>query len=178
MKCNQSRRGFELVSPSPFPARITIIPRAVNLKFPGRFSVFWSILIMLSFRWSQFVLPIFSFSSLFSYHSGTVPHSTITIVVTFTHRLNGFLRSQARSKYLFIFLLALIFTMWSTRTAKFTIRQVQFLSLVLLLLLLLLLLFTPFAFFTSVLTDCFSLEFKWHLVSSSLQDSSQDSSRS
>ena len=31
MKCNQSRPGFELVSPCPFPARITIIPRAPNL---------------------------------------------------------------------------------------------------------------------------------------------------
>ena len=33
-------------------------------------------------------------------------------------------------------------------------------------------------FFTSVLTDGFSLEFEWQLVSSSLQDSSQDSGRS
>ena len=43
---------------------------------------------------------------------------------------------------------------------------------------LLLLLFTPFGFFTSVLGDGFSLEFKWQQVSSSLQDSSQDSGRS
>ena len=28
MKCNQSRRGFELVSPCPFPTTITITPRA------------------------------------------------------------------------------------------------------------------------------------------------------
>ena len=44
--------------------------------------------------------------------------------------------------------------------------------------LLLLLLFTPLEFFTSVLADDFSLEFEWQQVSSSLQDSSQDSGRS
>ena len=43
---------------------------------------------------------------------------------------------------------------------------------------LLLLLFTPLEFFTSVLADAFSLEFEWQHVSSSLQDSSQDSGRS
>ena len=44
--------------------------------------------------------------------------------------------------------------------------------------LLLLLLFTPLEFLTSVLADGFSLEFEWQQVSSSLQDSSQDSGRS
>ena len=39
-------------------------------------------------------------------------------------------------------------------------------------------LFTPLEFFTSVLADGFSLEFEWQQVSSSLQDSSQDSRRS
>ena len=43
---------------------------------------------------------------------------------------------------------------------------------------LLLLLFTPLEFFTSLLADGFSLEFEWQQVSSSLQDSSQDSDRS
>ena len=38
--------------------------------------------------------------------------------------------------------------------------------------------FTPLEFFTSVLTDGFSLEFEWQHVCSSLQDSSQDSGRS
>ena len=40
------------------------------------------------------------------------------------------------------------------------------------------LLFTPLEFFTSVLTDGFSLEFEWQQVSSSLQDSPQYSGRS
>ena len=38
--------------------------------------------------------------------------------------------------------------------------------------------FTPLEFFTSVLADGFSLEFDWQQVSSSLQDSFQDSGRS
>ena len=45
------------------------------------------------------------------------------------------------------------------------------------LILLLLLLFTPLEFSTSVLADGFSLEFEWQQVSSSLQDSPQDSGR-
>ena len=32
MKCNQSRPGFELVSPCPFPTTITITPRAPQIK--------------------------------------------------------------------------------------------------------------------------------------------------
>ena len=50
--------------------------------------------------------------------------------------------------------------------------------LLLLLLSLLLLLYTLLEFFTSALTDGFPLEFEWAQVSSSLQDSSQDSGRS
>ena len=38
-----------------------------------------------------------------------------------------------------------------------------------------LLLFIPLEFFTSVLTDGFSLESEWHQVSSGLQATSQDS---
>ena len=34
MKCNQSRPGFELVSPCPFPTTITITPRAHPLFLP------------------------------------------------------------------------------------------------------------------------------------------------
>ena len=43
---------------------------------------------------------------------------------------------------------------------------------------LLLLLYTLLEFFTSALTNGFTLEFEWQQVSSSLQDSSQDSGRS
>ena len=35
MKCNQSRLGFELVSPCPFPTTITITPRASWVSSPG-----------------------------------------------------------------------------------------------------------------------------------------------
>ena len=37
MKCNQSRPGFELVSPCPFPTTITITPRAS----PTRCNSYW-----------------------------------------------------------------------------------------------------------------------------------------
>ena len=57
-------------------------------------------------------------------------------------------------------------------------RDIRPYALVFSSLLLLLLLFTPLEFFTSVLTDGFSLEFEWLQVSSSLQDPSQDSGRS
>ena len=39
-------------------------------------------------------------------------------------------------------------------------------------------LFSPLEYFPSVLADSFSLESEWQQVSSSLQDSSQDSGRS
>ena len=38
--------------------------------------------------------------------------------------------------------------------------------------------YTPLEFFTSALTDGFTLDFEWQQVSSSLQDSSQDAGRS
>ena len=44
------------------------------------------------------------------------------------HHLFVFFSSLARSKYLFRFLLSFIFTLWFTRTAKSTIRQVLFFS--------------------------------------------------
>ena len=43
MKCNQSRPGFELVSPCPFPKTITTTPRAPRFMQDGRKTV-WSIL--------------------------------------------------------------------------------------------------------------------------------------
>ena len=43
MKCNQSRPGFELVSPCPIPATITITPRALpkNGCFCSLFFFYW-----------------------------------------------------------------------------------------------------------------------------------------
>ena len=45
---------------------------------------------------------------------------------------HSFLHSLARSKYLSLFSLSLIFTLWSTGTAKSTIREVLFFCLLLL----------------------------------------------
>ena len=73
---------------------------------------------------------------------------------------------------------------WSICKASFSLLRflflshVQILSCEILSLLFLSLLFTPLEFFTSELADIFSLEFEWQQVSSGLQDSSQDSSRS
>ena len=53
----------------------------------------------------------------------TVPSSRITIVFTVTIVFHSFLISLARSKYLSLFLLSLIFTLWSAWTATFSRQQ-------------------------------------------------------
>ena len=134
----------------------------------------------------------------------TVPNAPITIGTIVTFMFHIFFNSLARSRYLSFFSPSFRFILWSVGTAKSTILQILFLLLIImrsgllagirwsvymlkshrslcksfLLLLLLLLLFTPLEFFISVLADGFSLEFEWQQVSSSLQDSSQDSGRS
>ena len=45
---------------------------------------------------------------------------------TVTTGITSFLNSLARFKYLFLFLLSLIFTLWSTGTSESSIRQVLF----------------------------------------------------
>ena len=87
---------------------------------------------------------------------GIVPRALITIGITVIHLFYNFLISQERSKYLSLFLLSLIFTLWFAGMAKSHVRL---------------------EFFTSVLADGFSLVFEWQQVSSSLQDSSQYSGR-
>ena len=98
------------------------------------------------------------FSKLFKIDPSTLSTISMTIV---SCMFNSFFSSLLRFKYLFTFLLSLIFTLQSAGTA-----------------LLLLSLFTPLEFFTSALADSLSLEFVWQQVSSSLQDSSQYSGRS
>ena len=56
----------------------------------------------------------------------TVPSSPIIIGITVTLTPHNFLSSLARSKYLCLFSLSLIFTLWSAGMAKFTNRQVLF----------------------------------------------------
>ena len=67
MKCNQSRPGFELVSPSPFSARITITPRPPPSYFRSLSS--WTNLQLWVFQLTWFPDPgvrIYSKEKLFS----------------------------------------------------------------------------------------------------------------
>ena len=66
-----------------------------------------------------------SFSS-FTKPLGIVPSAPITIGITVTLMFHSFFGSLVRSKYLCLFLFSLIFTLWLTGMAKFTIPQVLF----------------------------------------------------
>ena len=117
--------------------------------------------------------PISSSSSPISKPLWTVPSVPITTSITVTFRFRRFLvlywgTSTCLSFHFLWFSLCCLLRRLSPLQCK----------LLLLSSLLLLLLFTPLEFFTSVLADGFSLEFEWQQVSSSLQNWSQDSSRS
>ena len=127
--------------------------------------------------WMVSTHPLISKSSCpFINPSVTVPRAPITIGIKVTFMFFSFFNSQGRS-YLSFFSLSFNFTQWSTETANSTILQVLF-FFVDYYKRLILLLFTHLEFFTSVLADGFSLESEWQPVSSSLQDSSQDSGHS
>ena len=97
----------------------------------------------------------------------TVPKAPITIGIIVTFMFHSFFNSIARSGYLSFFSHSFSFSLWSTGSEKSTLLQIS----------LLFLLFTPLEFFTSTLTDGFSLEFEWQQISSSVQDTSQYSGR-
>ena len=59
----------------------------------------------------------------------TVPRAPITIGIIFTSSSTVFFNSQTKSMY-FFFALSFNFTLWSARTAKYTIQQVLFLLLI------------------------------------------------
>ena len=109
MKCNQSRPGFELVSPCSFPTAITTTPRAPP--------VVWMVSVrrLISKSSSPRTSPLV-----------TVPSMLITIgkTVTFIFLRFFFFSSLARSRYLSLFSLSLSFTLWSAKMVKSTIRQV------------------------------------------------------
>ena len=62
--------------------------------------------------------PIFSYSTLFTNSLWTVPCAPVRIDITLTLLFHSFLSSLARSEYWLVFLLSLIFTLWSGETAK------------------------------------------------------------
>ena len=67
------------------------------------------------------ILPLISCSSIsFSKPLWTVPSSLSTIVINFMFMFQSFFSSLARFKYLYIFSLSFIFTLWSAETAKYT----------------------------------------------------------
>ena len=123
------------------------------LMSPGLFSVFRPILVMLKFLRVSVRPPISDSSKPFTKLLGAVL-STFTFRITVTFIFHSFLVLWQRPSSCHIFSFPLTFTLWAIEMAKSTIRQVLFFRL------LLLLLFTPLEFFTSVLADGFSLEFK------------------
>ena len=72
------------------------------------------------------VLLISNSSSLLSKILWTIPSALITISITITFMFHSFFSSLTRSKYLFIFSLSLIFTLWSDGRAKSMSSQVLF----------------------------------------------------
>ena len=121
--------------------------------------------------WMVFTRPPTSKSSSpFSNPLVTVPNAPITIGIIVTFMFHSFFNSFARSKYLSFFSLSFNFILWSTGTAKSTILHIMFYYYYHYHYY-----YTPLEFFTTALTDGFTLEFEWQQVSTSLQDSSQDS---
>ena len=75
--------------------------------------------------WKVSVHPLISKSSSpFTKPLGIILSTLIIIGITITFIFHSFFSSLARSKYLSLFLLSLIFTLWSAGMAKSTIQQV------------------------------------------------------
>ena len=71
-------------------------------------------------------LLISNSSSLLSNYLGTVPNAPTNTDIPVTLMIHSFFCSQARSKYMAIFSLSFIFTLWSIGTTKSTWRPVLF----------------------------------------------------
>ena len=117
--------------------------------------------------------PTFKSSSTFNNPLVTVQITPITIGLIVTFMLHRSFNYLARSRYLSFFSLTLSFHILSVlfcgqpgqQSQQFYWFSFYYYYYY----------FTPLEFFTSVLADGFSMEFEWQQVSSSLQDSSQDS---
>ena len=69
---------------------------------------------------------IYKYSTPFTYLKETVPSAPTTIVITITLMFHILFSPLARSKYLSLFQLSFIVTLWSSETVKSTIRRVHF----------------------------------------------------
>ena len=94
------------------------------LKFPGLFSVFWPILIVV---WVVSTRPLISMSfSLRIKPLMIVPRAPITIGITVTFMFHRFFNSLWRSRNFSFFSFSFNFTLLSSEIAKSRIRQVLF----------------------------------------------------
>ena len=79
--------------------------------------------------WMVSTRPLISKSSSpFTNPLMTLPSASVTIGITVTFYVVFFFSSQARFRYLSLFSLSFNFTLSSTRTAEFTVRQMLFFS--------------------------------------------------
>ena len=92
------------------------------LQSPGLFSVFWEILVMLSFGWSLLCVWFLSFP--LPNHWGSFQVYQFQFVSTSPSFSIVLFCSLARSRYLSLFSLSFNFTLLSTGMAKSTIRKV------------------------------------------------------
>ena len=88
------------------------------LQYSCHFQQCWSLVLILSL--------ISNFSSPFFKYFGTAPSIPTTIGITITLMFYSIFSSLARSKYLSIFLLSFIFTLWYTRMPRSTKQWVHF----------------------------------------------------
>ena len=98
-------------------------------KYPQVYRTLLSILadINNAVVWVVSTRPLISkFSSPCTNPLGTVPSTPITTGITIIFMFHKFFSSLARSAYLSLFSLSFSFTLWSGKTAKFTILQVLF----------------------------------------------------
>ena len=100
-----------------------------DAKSPEVFKICLIILVDLNKakEWILLLISNYSHIPTLSRPLGTVPSAPITNCKTDTLIFLNFPISLARSKYLSLFLLSLIFIQWSAGTAKSTVRQVLYL---------------------------------------------------
>ena len=106
------------------------IVTASHLQSPGLFSVFQPISAMLLFRWSPLILLFASPPVLFTTPLVTVSRAPITIGITVTYVFDSFFQFYNKVQVLSFLSISFNFTLWLASTAKYTIRQILLLLLI------------------------------------------------